>query len=237
MSEAIATTTPARRLPASVRYLAFDLDGTLTDSIGAIAANYQATFAHFGLPGPSAEMIAPLIGLPLDDVMRRLIPSGDLLPDETIRAWMATYRALYPSVALPATTLFPGVLETLLRCRDLGYRLAVATSKFRPGAGEVLEHLKITSLFAVVAGGDVAPEPKPHPAMLLWLMRQFGCQPHELLMVGDTTFDLLMGRAAGAATVGVTYGAHTRAELERCAPFAMIDRFAQVLELLGSEQA
>ena len=97
----------------------------------------------------------------------------------------------------------------------------------------MLEHFGIRDLFAVVAGGDVSPRPKPHPDMLVWLIDRLGCRPDDVLMVGDTTFDLEMGRAAGTWTCGVTYGVHSRAALESCHPDGLIDRIEGVLDLLG----
>lgn len=221
------------RLRHHVRYLAFDLDGTVTDSAGAIAANYQETFRQFGLAPPEAATIVRLIGLPLDEVLRSLIPGGEHLPDAEIATWMQRYRAIYPDIALPHTTLFPGVVQTLRSCIAAGYRCSLATSKQRAAAGEILAYCGIADLFTEVAGGDVAARPKPFPDMLVWLMDRLGCAPGELLMVGDTSFDLDMGRAAGAFTCGVSYGVHGTATLMNCRPDALIDRFDGLLGLLG----
>src|SRR5579859_5275072 len=150
-------------LSRRVRHVAFDLDGTLTDSAGAIALNYRVVFRQFGLPEPPAGRVYPLIGLPLDDVLRRLSPQGDAASPEDVAAWRTRYRAIYDEVALPETTLFPGVRETLRRCVEDGYTVNLATSKQRGQAAHVLEHFGIRGLFSVVAGGDVAPRPKPHP--------------------------------------------------------------------------
>lgn len=223
-----------QELRRRVRHLAFDLDGTLTDSARAIALNYQAVFRRFSLPEPPADRVYPLIGLPLDDVLRRLSPQGAAASPEEVSAWRACYRAIYDEVALPETALFPGVRETLRRCVEAGYTVNLATSKQRGQAAHVLEHCGIRDLFTVVAGGDVAPRPKPHPDMLLWLVGRLGCRPGELLMVGDTTFDLDMGRAAGTWSCGVTYGVHSRAALELCHPDALLDRIEGVLDLLGA---
>jgi len=223
------------RLREHVHYLAFDLDGTVTDSAGAIAANYQETFRIFHMPPPDASAVFPLIGLPLEDVLRTLIPDGADLPEAEIVAWRDCYREIYDDVALPLTTLFPGVRETLQRLVDLGFVCNLATSKRRSGAEAVLAYCGIRHFFTVVAGSDVAVEPKPHPAMLQWLMAELDCEPQHLLMTGDTTFDLNMGRSAGSFTCGVTYGVHTRAMLDVCRPDAVIDSFPQVLELLRQE--
>lgn len=217
-----------------VRHLAFDLDGTLTDSARAIALNYQAVFRHFGLPEPPADLVYPLIGLPLDDVLRRLSPHGEAASPEDVAAWRTRYRAIYDEVALPETSLFPDVRETLVRCVEADYTVNLATSKQRDQAAHVLDRCGIRGLFTVVAGGDVAPRPKPHPDMLVWLTDQLGCRPDDVLMVGDTTFDLDMGRAAGTWTCGVTYGVHSRSALALCHPDGLVDRIEGVLDLIGT---
>jgi phosphoglycolate phosphatase-like HAD superfamily hydrolase len=93
--------------------------------------------------------------------------------------------------------------------------------------------LGLSEYLEVVAGREDAAREKPDPALLFRVAEALGLPPAELLMVGDTRFDLEMGRAAGSATVGVTWGNHSRTELESAGPTAIIDDPAELLALLG----
>ncbi|WWL67371.1 HAD-IA family hydrolase [Burkholderia pseudomallei] len=115
------------------------------------------------------------------------------------------------------TELFGGVREMLEELRDTGYLLAVATGKGRVGLNRALDQAKLTSLFDATRCADETFS-KPHPAMLQELSRELGQDLARTVMIGDTTHDLQMAASAGAAGVGVAYGAHSADALAALSP-------------------
>jgi len=110
-------------------------------------------------------------------------------------------------------------------------RLAVATTKRTDMARAVTDRVGLTSLVDLVQGSDGLPK-KPDPALLALVAERTGCALANSLMVGDTDGDVLAARAAGCASVAVTYGGWSRAELAPLAPDHLIDSFAELRELV-----
>ena len=125
--------------------------------------------------------------------------------------------------------LYPHVEEVLAELRARGHALAVATSKSRRGLVQVLANVGWQDFFD---GSRCADETrsKPDPMMLLELIDEFGVGAEQVLMIGDTEFDVQMAVNAGVSSVAVTYGAHSRQRLLRQQPLACIDCFSELLD-------
>jgi phosphoglycolate phosphatase len=149
---------------------------------------------------------------------------------------IAEYRRLWRANVVPrsAELLYPGVAEGVQVLRDIGLRLAVATSKVQSGAVAQLEAAGIANHFEVVAGYDSVERPKPDPQLALHVLERLGVGPDRAIVVGDTTHDLLMARGAGVRAVAVTYGAHDAATLATESPDFVAHDFAEVVALLRS---
>ncbi|HEX2987986.1 MAG TPA: HAD-IA family hydrolase [Chloroflexota bacterium] len=212
--------------------LVFDLDGTLVDTPAGIARTIARVLANRGYPVPSSEEVYQMIGLPLVDSFLRFLPADarSIAPECVVE-----YRDLYERIEIPATTLFPGVGETLARFQAAGVRMAVATAKLTRVAESTLAHSGARGYFDAVLGGDCVSEPKPHPQLALSALARLECSPESALVVGDTSYDIQMGKAAGTATCGVTYGVQPRTQLAGASPDYLIDRFAELAAILGTE--
>jgi phosphoglycolate phosphatase len=204
----------------------FDLDGTLVDTPRAIVEAFTAAFAAMGAPVQAPEAIRATIGLPLEEAFRRLLgaPRGDARVAEGVRQ----YRVFFESLVLPRAPglVFPGVAEGLAALRASGFTLALATSKFHASADALLRAARLRDEFSLVVGADQVAQPKPHPEMGLLIMRELGAASGRTVMVGDTTHDLAMARAAGMRSVAVTYGVHGADELRAFGPTWVADTFA-----------
>ncbi|MFD0385090.1 HAD family hydrolase [Streptomyces stramineus] len=141
------------------------------------------------------------------------------------------YQSLFREIVLPkaADLLFPGVADGLTALRDQGITLTVATSKFYASADALLTAAGIRDHFVMVVGADQVSHPKPHPESGLVILRELGVPGEDAVMVGDTTHDLLMARACGMPSIGVTYGVHREAELRTAEPTWLADTFDDVL--------
>ena len=219
-----------------MRLIVFDCDGTLVDSQATIVACMQAAFASEGLAAPASEAIRRIVGLSLVEAALALLAEPDpalaLRVAESYRAAFVAHRAR-PGFDEP---LFPGTRELLdaLLAREL--LLGVATGKAMRGLRLVLERHGLERCFVTLQTADLHPS-KPHPAMIHAAMEETGARPFETMVVGDTSFDVLMAIAAGAVPVGVGWGNHPPEELRAAGAIRVLDRFADLHELLPPADA
>ena len=188
------------------RLIVWDFDGTLADTSGGIVQTMQATFRRCGLPLPSPEAVRQTIGLPLPESIARLGGLEGKPLDEAV----ATYRELFEEIGTRNVQLFPGIAEALRRHTEAGHLQAIATSRGHLSVEQLCEKLGIRHHFHfIVACEDVACH-KPDPTPVLALARMAGVAPADVEVIGDTTFDIEMGRRARAgACTGVAWGNHS----------------------------
>jgi phosphoglycolate phosphatase len=189
-----------------MRAFLFDMDGTLVDSAATILASHDAAFRALGLEPPESERLLALVGLSLVPTYVSLVGSDGPV-DELVARYREAFRA---QVSAPGRRerLFPGADAVLRRLAERpGVRLGVVTGKSRRGVDRILEAEGWGRLFATVQTADDAPS-KPHPAMVLQALAEIGARPGEAVVIGDTTFDIEMARAAGVRAIGVDWGHH-----------------------------
>jgi phosphoglycolate phosphatase len=203
--------------------LVFDWDGTLFDSTDHIVRALQAACRDLGLPEPSDEAAREVIGLELLRALRHIVPG---LAEERLPLLAACYRRHYLAVDRDIP-LFPGIYELIESLHAAGFQLAVATGKGRNGLERALMSSGLKPYFAASRCVDDCPS-KPHPRMLLELMNELAVPGERTLMIGDTTHDMQMAANAGIAGLAVSYGAHARDALARCAPLCCVDDVAQL---------
>jgi phosphoglycolate phosphatase len=210
--------------------IVFDCDGTLVDSQQLIVEAARQTLLAHDLEPLSAEAIRAVIGLSLDLALAKLVPDADA---RTIAGLVETYRITWRSLRAQGVRepLFPRTREVLGALDRRNHLLGVATGKSRPGLIDVLDHHGLTALFTSLQTADRHPS-KPHPGMLEAAMRETGSDPAATLMVGDTSFDMEMARAAGARAIGVAWGYHPTALLEAAGAETILRGFDQLLELV-----
>ena len=206
----------------SYRLLVFDWDGTIIDSASAIVDCICEAARDTGIEVPTRERAAHTIGLGLHDALRFAVPD---LPAERTADFVAHYRKHFLACQ-DSMRLFDGMRE-LLSELSKSHLLAIATGKSRRGLDRALEAVNLQGYFTASRCADET-NPKPHPAMLLELMDQLSLSNRETLMIGDTSHDLEMARAAGVDALAVTYGAHPEAGLRACGPLGC---FSSVNEL------
>ncbi|MGN0918176.1 MAG: HAD family hydrolase [Oxalobacter sp.] len=198
--------------------IVFDWDGTLMDSTAAIVDSLQDAAAGLRLPVPDRKKAAHVIGLGLREAWETVCPG---LEDNVYSKLVALYRKYYLVNSLKIT-LFDGVETMLKELAKNGYQLAVATGKSRAGLNRVLKETGLTACFDGTRTVDESFS-KPHPSMLFELSEELQVPVARILMIGDTSHDLMMAKNAGAASVGVNYGAHSAEELEALHPLYIAD--------------
>jgi phosphoglycolate phosphatase len=211
------------------RVAVFDLDGTLIDTSTAIVDTFTAVFAAMQLPCPDPAAIRATIGQPIEQAFARLmrLPLDDEQVISATRCYVSQFREHVLSRA--RELVFPGVADGLAELSAHGVALAVATGKYRASADALLTAAGLRDRLSLVVAADHVLRPKPHPEMLRHVMRTLPAPASRMVMVGDTTRDLLMARAAGVRSIAVTYGVHSRRELSWAEPTCIADDFDHVV--------
>jgi phosphoglycolate phosphatase len=201
----------------------FDWDGTLANSTQLIVDAICNGSVDVGLPKPSQSAASGIIGLGFREAAYELFGR---IPDAQLAELTARYTYYY-GLCEDHIPLFDGVPETIAHLTKQRVPLAVATGKGRRGLNKALANSGIAHHFIATRCVDEC-QSKPHPQMILDLMREVDATPERTLMVGDTSFDLQMAKNANVASLGVTYGAHP---LERLLPNEPLAYFNQFREL------
>lgn len=218
----------------------FDCDGTLVDSQHMIVATMTEAFAKVGHAPPDQAGVLSTIGLSLPEAIGRLDSSLDTAAiDLVAEAYRDTYQTMKFRLAETAP-LYPGAFDALKALLDRDdVLLGVVTGKSRRGLDAILETHGLSSLFSVLRTADDGPS-KPHPFMVVDAVAALGGDVSQTVVVGDTGFDMLMARAAGAFALGVTWGYNGRGELTQAGAQALAEGFAEVpvlaMGLLGARE-
>ncbi|MGX7951832.1 HAD-IA family hydrolase [Tsuneonella sp. HG249] len=207
----------------------FDCDGTLVDGQAAVCDAMEAAFAEAGLPRPERNAIRRIVGLSLPQAVRHLAPAADPPRQAAaVAAYKTAFRATREEGRLEEP-LFDGIADLLEGLQASGWTLAVATGKSSRGLSACLAGHGIADRFGSLQTADDHPS-KPHPAMLEAAMLETGATPDQAVMIGDTSFDMAMARAAGVRAIGVAWGYHGAQELLVAGAHAVA---ADVAELRG----
>lgn len=205
-----------------LRLVVFDCDGTLVDSQHMIVEAMGLAFDAHAIPRLPRGKVLSIVGLSLPIAVQRLLPEASASKVNAVsNAYKEAFGVLRrdPGQAEP---LYPGTAETI---RSLAARqdvlLGIATGKSRRGVDHLLERFELTDLFVTIQTADDNPS-KPHPEMLRRAMGEAGADSVSTVMVGDTTFDMEMARAASAGAVGVSWGYHAVPELVSCGAHAIV---------------
>jgi phosphoglycolate phosphatase len=206
----------------------FDMDGTLIDTQALIAEHMARTFEDAGLRPPTPAEARRVIGLSLPLALGRLAGNDDpAIIDPMVDAYKAHYRASLVADS-SREALFPGALDALNRLRGRSdTELGIATGKGLAGVERILALHGIAGHFVSFQTPDHNPS-KPHPGMIHRAMNERGALATDTIMVGDTTFDIEMGKAAGAWAIGVSWGYHEADELLAAGADILIDTFDQL---------
>ena len=220
-------------MSSDLRMVIFDVDGTLVDSQGDILAAMGMAFASIDQPAPTRADVLGIVGLSLDVAMPRLAPDlGAADHEQLVTGYKASYAELRTKTgAAQSSPLYPGALETLrILHAQPELLLGVATGKSRRGLDKLIEAHGLDGLFVTQQVADTHPS-KPHPSMLLEAMAETGLEPHQTLMVGDTTYDMEMAAAAGVPFIGVSWGYHPASALHHAVH--VLDHFDALPELVA----
>jgi phosphoglycolate phosphatase len=218
---------------APYRLVIFDCDGTLVDSQHNIVTAMREAFTAFGRAAPEAEDIRHQVGLTLEIAIERLAPGiGPDIAHEIAEIYRGIVRALRSDGGI-SEPLYDGIRDLILSLEHPDLFLGVATGKNLVGLEHTLLNHGLRERFHTLQTADRAIS-KPHPDMVLKAMAECVCAPEETVVIGDTTFDMEMARAAGATAIGVAWGYHPAADLAAAGAREVIRHPADLIPCLQS---
>lgn len=219
------------RALGDIRLIVFDCDGTLIDSQHNIIAAVEQVFASIGMMPPPTDVIRRQVGLSAEAAIAAMLPdAGPDLHRQVISAFHRLRPQLQQREKSPEP-LYPGILPLLRQLEHPELFLGIATGKSHSSLLAMLAEHGLTQRFHTLQTGD-RNRGKPHPEMMLRAISETGLTVAEAVMLGDTTFDMEMARAAGSRAIGVTWGYHDRNDLERAGADAVIDHPGELLSVL-----
>ena len=204
----------------------FDLDGTLTDSGEGIINCAILALEHFGCPIPDREEMRTFVGPPLhESFIRHGVPADKT--DEAIRV----YRSRYIPIGAYENSPYPGVEELLKTLKAQGHTLYVATSKPEAMSIKILEHFGLAHYFDRICGASMDTSRSTKEDVIAYLLELSG-RDENILMVGDTKFDVIGAAVHGIPTIGVSWGYGKVADMEAAGAKAIAHSMEELLQLL-----
>jgi phosphoglycolate phosphatase len=191
-----------------VRLVLFDCDGTLVDSGALIVAAAEDAFREFGEDPPDEVTLRAAIGLSVAECMEFWRPAMAADDRAAIGSAFGRHYWKYRASGVHAEPLFPGMLDLLDRlAEESDVLLGIVTGNSRRGLDSILAHHELADRFVTFQTACRHPS-KPHPAMVLRALEETGAEASATAVIGDTSYDILMAKAAGVLPVGVAWGNH-----------------------------
>jgi phosphoglycolate phosphatase len=213
-----------------VRFLVFDLDGTISNPALGIHRSINHALAAFGHPGIGEQEVSQHIGPPLDVAFRRIVPGAS---DEMVRHMVVAFRERYGEVGYAENAVYDGVPEALEHLASRGVPMGVCTSKRIDFAERILTLFRLRTYFAFVSGGDVGVGKQEQLRALV----ERGVLESEATMIGDRAVDVIAARASGLGTVGVLWGHGSRVELCDVSPDRLLELPVELKDLASLPRA
>ncbi len=206
----------------------FDLDGTLTDSGEGIINCAILALEHFGLPIPSREALRVFVGPPLHE---SFVKHG--VPEDQAEEAIRIYRSRYIPIGKYENTPYYGIREMLEALKANGHTLCVATSKPEQMSIDILEHFDLAKYFDRICGASLDTSRSSKEAVIAYLLEQNG-HADNMVMVGDTKFDIIGANAHGIPAIGVSWGYGEVGDMVEAGAAAIVNDSLELLALLNT---
>jgi phosphoglycolate phosphatase len=217
------------------RAVLVDLDGTLLDTAGDLAAAANATLAEFGLALLPESTVRDFIGRGIAHLLRRCIEtsSGAAVEEAFFERALERFGLHYERLNGSAATPYPRAVEGLERMRDAKLPLACVTNKAARFTLPLLERAGVAALFDAVVTSDQVARRKPHPDPFLHACLRLGAAPANAVVIGDSANDAEGARAAGCRVLLVPYGYREGRALSEIDCDGVVATLADAAEALG----
>lgn len=209
------------------KLIILDFDGTIADTRPVILNTFHRTLDAMHLPQHSDDEIAATIGLPL----LKAFPVLEPMDEEKAALCTATYRRIFEDVnAEIGVPMFPHVADTLRQLHKQGCTLSIATSRGYKSVVDFIKGFHLDDIITFVIAAEDVKHAKPDAEPVIKTLKHYGMKAEDAVVIGDTHFDILMGRNAGCATIGVTYGNGSRESLIEAGADMVVDDFAEICQ-------
>lgn len=199
------------------KYLLFDLDGTLTDPAMGITNSIIYAITELGQKAPPREELYKYIGPPLSKTF------GEFFPEDKIQTAIDTYRIYFRSKGMFENVVYDGIPELLDKLNSKNIPLAVATSKPEEFAVTILKHFGLADKFTVIGGASMDGIRGEKHQVIEYTLNRLSASAEECIMIGDRMYDINGAKALKMASIGVTWGYGSRAELTEAGADAVAD--------------
>jgi len=223
-----------QKLTDRIRVAAFDLDGTLIDTLPDLAAAVNLMLSMLGATPLSEQRVRALIGHGVDQLVLSALEEslGERQPHAAQRsAALALFRRLYGQALFQRSALYPGVMQTLRSLAQVGIQLVCITNKDSTFALPLLQQAQLSELLAFTLCADRLEDRKPSPTMLLAACSRLGVAPADMLYVGDSGGDISAAQAAGCRVLAVGYGYGNPQVLAAARPDGLIGQIDDLVTL------
>ena len=212
-----------------IKAVVFDIDGTLTDSIGQIVDCTKRTFDAYNLPYPQDEAIVGMIGKRLNEGIESILPP---FIKDRFEEITQTYREIFQAHdEIKNAVLFPQVEELLASLKEQGYKIGYASGKSTVGVLRTLETTALGNFCDALCAGDEVPS-KPNPLMMIEVARRLNLKPHEILGVGDAGMDIEMYHNASCVSCAVETGVWSGEAMEQLKPHLLVPKVSLIKNYL-----
>lgn len=210
------------------KYILFDLDGTIVESHPGITRSVKYALEKHGFVSPELDELKVFVGPPLGDMFSEFCGVSEKKATEMVN----TYRERYTTIGKYECNLYDGIKDTLQKLKDMGKVLCVATSKPENSALEVLEYFGVKGYFDFI-GGDTPEHDRPNKkAVINYVIDSMGISDKEnIIMVGDTHYDIIGASEIGIKCIGVTYGYGEAEKLKNIGAYRLADKPEAIAEM------
>jgi len=208
------------------RLIIFDLDGTLVDAYKAIEKSFNYTMKNLGYPRKNSLIIRRAVGWGDENLLKPFLKREDL------KRAIYIYRKNHTKSLPRYSRLLPGVKKVLSYLKDKGYKLAIASNRPTRFTKLLINHLNIERYLDFVLCADRLKNIKPHPGILIKIIKRLAVSRLNTLYVGDMVIDIQAGKNAKIDTIAVLTGSHSKKKLIRQKPLKVISNVEALLNIL-----
>ena len=211
------------------KFVIFDLDGTLLDTIADLASATNHALTQLGYPTHDTETIRTFVGNGINTLLERALPAEEQ-SEANIMRMREHFIPYYDMHNADLSTPYPGIEALLQNLQEKGIEIAVASNKYQEATIKLVKHYFPNIKFADILGQRENIPVKPHPTIVFDILHKTSIDKEDVLYVGDSGVDMQTAQNAGVNAIGVTWGFRSREELEDLHPLAIIDKAEELLD-------
>ena len=188
-----------------IKAIIFDLDGTLADTVEAIAEAVNLTMEHFGYKTHSCDEVRRAVGNGARMLIKRCMPEPDSFDDEKVSHVLSHYDDMYRQTYIHTDRCYDGVREAVIKLAESGFKVAILSNKQNEYVKALAKILFPSDIISIAQGQTDLPI-KPDPTVPLMIAERLGVRPEECAFVGDSDVDVMTAHSAGMVQLGVSWG-------------------------------